>query len=354
MGDHPGRDMRDARLRPPARVTEILKPRAQPLAAQQLGQPLGRAVSFGHEDDPPPVREPPAHVCDHARGIAAVRLSRSGFHPERGALTTLAREVMAEGRGAGRGVRCAGVVGGEGGDRPPGQPSGLGHAPDLGNRPERRRAQVDGNLPAGRCVHPGRLEELLAGADELGRAGPDPLRIAGQHAAAGRHVVEQQLHPLGQHWRERLHALDGDALGELAEHVRQSRPLVGQLLSPVPHRGGQQQLPARRRPQTRGGALEAALVGHPEEPDLLDGVAEELDPQRVLLGGREDVEDAAAHGQLAALLHQIAARVPDLHEPAHQIVEVGGLAFAHPDRLELAEPADHRLEQAAHRGGDDR
>ena len=46
--------------------------------------------------------------------------------------------------------------------------------------------------------------------------------------------------------------------------------------------------------------LEAPLVGDLEPADLLDGVAPELDPQRVLLGRREDVEDAAAHGELAA------------------------------------------------------
>jgi len=73
----------------------------------------------------------------------------------------------------------------------------------------------------------------------------------------------------------------------------------------------------------------------------------------VLLGRREHVEDAAAHGEVAALLHQLRPRVPDLDQPGHYVVEVGGAVLAQPDRLELAQAADHGLEQAAHRGGDD-
>ena len=65
-----------------------------------------------------------------------------------------------------------------------------------------------GTSPPAAAVHPGRLQELLAGLHQVGGAGPDPLRVAGQHAAARGHVVEQQFHPVGQHRGERLHALD--------------------------------------------------------------------------------------------------------------------------------------------------
>ena len=71
----------------------------------------------------------------------------------------------------------------------------------------------------------------------------------------------------------------------------------------------------------------------------------------MLFGGREDVEYAAAHGHVAPLLDQFGPRVPDLDEPDHQVFEIGGLARAQPDRLERAEAADHRLEQAAHGSG---
>ena len=48
-----------------------------------------------------------------------------------------------------------------------------------------------------------------------------------------------------------------------------------------------------------------ALVGHREVADLLHLVAEEVDPDRMLLGRWEDVHDAAADRELAAPLDQI-------------------------------------------------
>ena len=88
---------------------------------------------------------------------------------------------------------------------------------------------------------------------------------------------------------------------------------------------GEQQLAARRRPEPLD-LLEGALVGDREGADLLDVVAPELHPQRVLLGGREDVDDAAADGELAALLDQVDAGVRRVRQPAHDVVEVGGVA----------------------------
>ena len=43
-----------------------------------------------------------------------------------------------------------------------------------------------------------------------------------------------------------------------------------------------------------------ALVGHGERAQLVDLVAEEVDAHRVVGDGREHVEDAAAHRELAA------------------------------------------------------
>ena len=58
-----------------------------------------------------------------------------------------------------------------------------------------------------------------------------------------------------------------------------------------------------------GDLLEGALVGDGEAADLVDLVAEELDAQRVVLGRREHVDDAAAYGELAASLDQVDPRV---------------------------------------------
>ena len=167
-------------------------------------------------------------------------------------------------------------------------------------------------------------------------------------------VVDEQLHPVRQHRRERLHALDRDALGQLAEGVGQRRMGVGEFLGPFPDRGGEQQLAARRGPQAVLGRADAALVGDLEVADLLDRVAEELDPQRVLLGGREHVHDAAAHGDLAAAPNQVGPRVADFDQPGEQVVELARLAGPQRDRLEVAQPGHDRLQQAPDRRHHDR
>ena len=105
------------------------------------------------------------------------------------------------------------------------------------------------------------------------------------------HQVDEHLHLVGEHRRQRLHALHRVPVGDLLGDLGQLRVLLAQLLGPGPHLVGQQQLAARRRPQP-GHRLEGALVGDRERPDLLDLVAPELHPQRVLLGRREDVDDA--------------------------------------------------------------
>ena len=128
---------------------------------------------------------------------------------------------------------------------------------------------------------------------------------------------------------------------------------VGEFLGPVPDRGSQQQLAARRRPQAALGGADAALVGDLEVADLLDRVAEELDPERVLLGRREHVHDAAAHGDLAAAADQVGPRIADLDQPGEQVVELALLAGLQRDRLEVAEPGHDRLQQAPDRGHHD-
>ncbi len=115
---------------------------------------------------------------------------------------------------------------------------------------------------------------------------------------------------------------------------------------------GEEQLAARRRPQPLD-LLEGALVGDREGADLLDVVAPELHAERVLLGGREDVDDATADRELAALLDQVDPGVRRVGEAAHDVLEAGGLARHELDGLEVAQPLDLRLEDRAHRGDHD-
>ena len=103
-----------------------------------------------------------------------------------------------------------------------------------------------------------------------------------------------------------------------------------------------------------GGDLERALVGDLEPADLLDGVAPELQPQRVLLGGREDVEDAATHGELAAALDEVGAGVGGRREVLDDPLEGGLVAGLERDRAQVAQTGDDGLEDRPHRRDDDR
>ncbi len=157
---------------------------------------------------------------------------------------------------------------------------------------------------------------------------------------------------VGQDRGERLHALDRVAVADPFQHVPQRGVLPGQRLGAFPYLFGQQQLPARRGPQPVLRDLEGTLVGGLEVADLLDRVAPELHPQRVLLGGREDVQDAAAHADLAALLHRVDPAVPGPDQPADHVVEVGVLAAPQPYRLQVAQARHDRLEYGPYRRHD--
>ena len=101
------------------------------------------------------------------------------------------------------------------------------------------------------------------------------------------------------------------------------------------------------------GQLERALVGDLEVADLLDLVAPELDPQRVLLGRREDVEDAAAHREVAALLDQVGAGVARRDEVGHDVGQLpSGVADLQGHRRQLAETGDLRLQHRPDRRND--
>ena len=215
-----------------------------------------------------------------------------------------------------------------------------------------RGTEVDRRLaPAGRG-RPARAEELLAGRDQVVGAAADPLGVEHQHVGLGGEQVDQQLHLVDQRRRQRLHALGGDAGGDLVGELDQLGVLLAELPRAPADLVGEQQLAARRRPQPVD-RLVGALVGDREAADLLDVVAPELHPQRVLLGGREDVDDAAADRELAAPLDQVDAGVRRVGQPLHDVLHRRGLAGHQLDRLEVAEPLDLRLQHRADRGDDD-
>ena len=166
------------------------------------------------------------------------------------------------------------------------------------------------------------------------------------------HQVDQQLHLLDEDRRERLHALDGDAGGHLVGELEQLRVRLPELGGTTAYVVGEQQLAARRGPEPLHG-LEGALVGHGERPDLLDVVAPELHPEGMLLGRREDVDDATADRELPAPLDHVDARVRRLGEASHDVLERPGVAGRQLDGLDVGEAGHLRLQQAADRRDDD-
>jgi len=313
-------DRDDAGLRRP--VQRRHRPHRHLGAAELLDGPLRRAVPVEDHRDPPAVPGPPARVLDRAPGVPAVRLRARRGDRQR-------RVVQLR-------------VGGERGDRPPRDAERRGVLADLLDRSQRRGTEVDGLPSAGsgdralstaRGGRPRCGQELRRGPDQLAGPGPHPLRVVDQHVRSGRQLVQEQPELIHQHRRQRLHALDRRAVGDLVQHLGQLRVLQRELGRPLPDLRRQQQLAARWRPQAVLGGPGGALVGDGEEAHLLDLVAPELHPHRVLLGRREDVEDAAAHGELAALLDQLDPPVAGRDQPVDHVVELDGVPGPDRDRL---------------------
>ena len=98
-----------------------------------------------------------------------------------------------------------------------------------------------------------------------------------------------------------------------------------------------------------------ALVGDREGADLLDLVAEEVDAVRVVGDRREDVEDAAAHRELAAPRDHVDARVGEVDELRRR-----GAPRSYPRPpvgrsigAMSVEVVGERLQRGAHRGDDE-
>jgi hypothetical protein len=135
-------------------------------------------------------------------------------------------------------------------------------------------------------------------------------------AECGLHVLRHHDRRLGgDHVEDRPEALERKDLGQvrtialLVEHELGELPVLGRELG-------------RRRELDRLRVAQRALREGREPPDRLDLVAEELQPSGAVLGGAEDVEDAAAHGELPTLLDLVDALVPGLREAIRDSAQV--------------------------------
>ena len=96
--------------------------------------------------------------------------------------------------------------------------------------------------------------------------------------------------------------------------------------------------------------MQRALCEGRERAHLLDLVAEELHPQRLAAGGREDIDDAAADRELAALLDALHSRVPGERELPGEAAAPRLVADPQPDRLRTLGERRQRIGQRTSRG----
>ena len=299
---------------------------------EHLDHALRRPVTGMRHDHPRALVQPATQIGDGPVDVSAIAV---------------------DGRRRDRTVGLAGdlVIEAERADRPP-RPAelpGVGH--DVVQLAVRRGAQVDRRrAPAGRG-RPRGAEELLARRHQVVGAAADTLGIDDQDLGVVGHHVDEQLHLVDQHRGQRLHALDRDAGRELRGHLGELGMRLAQRGRAAADVLGEEQLAAGRCPQPVD-LLDRALVGDGERADLVDLVAPELHPDRVLLGRREDVDQAAPDGELAALLDQVDPRVRRVRESPGHVVELRLVAEHELHRLEVPESADLRLQDRAHRRDD--
>ena len=244
-----------------------------------------------------------------------------------------------------------GAFAGESGEGPPSHAAGVRAGAGVREAGEGRLVDVDGDRASRRRRRPRRGEELLGRGDERVRALGDAFGFDERDPGVRREGVEDGDH-VHEGGGEGLHALRGGAGGDPVEHVDGSGQVLDQAAGAGSDAFVDQDFAARRRVDLPD-RLERALVGHGEGPDLLDFVAEQLDARRTRVGGREDVEDPAAHGELSAAFDHVHSRVGGTGQVAFERFEVDGVAEAHANRREIAQPGGDGLQEGAHRHGQD-
>ena len=98
--------------------------------------------------------------------------------------------------------------------------------------------------------------------------------------------------------------------------------------------------------------VDAALAGRIEAADALDLVAEEIEPERLFLARRKEIDQPAAHRELAGIAHRLGPRIAVGGEQGRQPVAVDPLAGREPgDELADSERRQHPLQHRVD-GGD--
>ena len=204
---------------------------------------------------------------------------------------------------------------------------------------------VDGPTPGRR--QRGRQVVLLG--EQVGDAVTGAARLDQHDLGVGRQHVGQQRLLRRQPRQPALHAVEQLALGETLPLL--ATPGLGgdEATRPLAHGLVGQQL-AGREDVHLVEVGDRSLVVDAERRQTVDVVAPQVDAHRHVAAGGVHVDDLAASGELAAMLHQLLAAVPELHQPAHQVVGIDDVAAAHRDRLDRGRAGAETLEHGAGTG----
>ena len=182
---------------------------------------------------------------------------------------------------------------------------------------------------------------------ELGRPVAHAPGVDEHHPPGGAHEVGQHAVVLDEPGQPRFHAVEQLPLGETFPLRAPPRLGVDEGGGPGAHLVGGDELAAPEQLH-RAQAVERALVAGIELGQTVDLVPPQVDAHRQLGGRREDVDDPAAHGQLATVLDLVLASVPEAHEPGHEGLLVDALSGGHVHRLGHHVERTQALQQGAH------
>ena len=95
------------------------------------------------------------------------------------------------------------------------------------------------------------------------------------------------------------------------------------------------ELPRREGDQTLD-RIGGSLITGRERPEIVDRVAPEIDPNRLVALRREDIHDSAPNGDLPARFDTVGSLVPHAGERSHQIGDLDLVATRDDDRCRIA------------------
>ena len=150
-----------------------------------------------------------------------------------------------------------------------------------------------------------------------------------EHHGGARHVIEQGLEALVEQRQPVFHAhVPAPRRDRLVERVVAARRAEqGAVAGAEPFDRPVVQEKLADRLQGEGlEALGRALGGGIEAADAVQIVTEKIEAQGLRLARRKDIDDAAAHGELAGLAHRPGAAVSVGQQEGHQIVGIETLS----------------------------